>query len=633
MNPEGRVFCKNALMATPPIASVPAEQRASVLGKTRLVSLVVLFALLAVCLVFSWSTRDAMAHLPFLNLQGGSHARLGTKKNLVDLSPWQTAQALAPLAVSGEETEYAREAERLADHEVDQAFAAALRLASLQDNDRVLTGQALVISKRIEELQQLIKQDNALVDSLTAKSGSGAAPVKAGASVPASADDIEVAKAQLGLDTDELSDAQRELERLSGDDSVRIQEELTAHEASMRQYDSESHSYAPIAVLSVKRYGTLAGRVKAWFSQRDRAQLLEKARVQTQKDSATLTAEYDALEAKANANEAAPSASAADHAAKLVNISDRRAVRQILGIYDDRIQTEQQLATVYSKWSAQLLLQHRIVLHLILQSLSVIVFIAICMVLLDALVRRLMSHSSLDRRQIHTLRSIIELSIQVLGALLILLVIFGFPQETPTILGLATAALTIALQDFIIAFLGWFVLMGKNGIHVGDWVEINGVGGEVTEVGLIYTSLLETGTLADKGYATGRRITFINSFAIRGKYFNFSTTGQWMWDEVTVTVPASDDTTGVVERIQKRVLEEMKENTRLAEKEWKRGTRGDGLSRFSAEPVVSLRPTASGVDIEVRYMTRASERFEVRNHLNERLIDLLHAQPRPEPAA
>ena len=62
--------------------------------------------------------------------------------------------------------------------------------------------------------------------------------------------------------------------------------------------------------------------------------------------------------------------------------------------------------------------------------------------------------------------------------------IFGTPQETPTIIGLATAALTFALQDFILAFLGWFVLIGKNGIHVGDWVEINGVGGEVTEVGL-----------------------------------------------------------------------------------------------------------------------------------------------------
>ena len=49
---------------------------------------------------------------------------------------------------------------------------------------------------------------------------------------------------------------------------------------------------------------------------------------------------------------------------------------------------------------------------------------------------------------------------------------------------------------------------------------------------LFTTTLLETGTLADKGLPTGRRITFMNGFAIRGQYFNFSTTGQWMWDEI-----------------------------------------------------------------------------------------------------
>lgn len=616
-----------------PIAPSSGAARASILGKTRVVLLIVLLALLAVCLLSSWSTRDAMVHLPFMNWQGGSQLHARGKKTLVDISPWQTAQSLAPLAVSAEETEYAREAERLADHDVDQAFASALRLANLHDKDRVLTGQALVISKRIAQLQQLIKQDQALVDGLTAKSASGPAKVKAGAPVPASTDDLEVAKAQLGLDTDELADAQRELERVSGDESVRIQEELNAHEASMRQYDQESRSYAPIAILSIKRHTTLAGRVKAWFDQSDRYKLLQQALNQTQKDITALTAEYNGLEAKANAAEKTSSSDAASHGGTLANIGDRREVRQILSIYDDRIQTKQQLAIVYGKWSSQVLLQHRIVLHLILQSLIVILVIAICMVFLDAFVRRLMAHPSLDRRQLHTLRSIVELGIQVLGGVLILLVFFGVPKETPTILGLATAALTIALQDFILAFLGWFVLMGKNGIRVGDWVEINGVGGEVTEIGLFYTSLLETGTLADKGHPTGRRITFINSFAIRGQYFNFSTTGQWMWDEVMITLPAKSDTAGVVERIHKTVLDDFKENTRLAEQEWKRGTRGEGLGRFSAAPVISLRPSSAGIDVEVRYVTRASERFDVRNRLNEQLIELLRGDARPEPAA
>jgi small-conductance mechanosensitive channel len=365
--------------------------------------------------------------------------------------------------------------------------------------------------------------------------------------------------------------------------------------------------------------------VKGWFSQRDRYQQIQQAMRQSQQDVQHLTAEHNALEAKANADAGAPSGSAPDHATRLASIKDRGVERQILGIYDDRIQTEQQLATVYSKWSAQVLLQHRLVLHMILQSLSIIFSILICMLIGDLLVRRLMATPSLDRRQRHTLRTIIELAIQVVGAVLILLVVFGIPQETPTILGLATAALTIALQDFILAFLGWFLLFGKNGIHVGDWVEINGVGGEVIEVGLFSTKLLETGTMADKGHPTGRRIAFINSFAIRGQYFNFTTAGQWMWDEISVNIPATDDIHTMVERIHEVALKETEENSRKAELEWKRGTHGDGgMSRFNATPVVNLRPSAAGVEVQVRYVTRASERFDVRNRLYQDVVDLLH---------
>lgn len=105
-----------------------------------------------------------------------------------------------------------------------------------------------------------------------------------------------------------------------------------------------------------------------------------------------------------------------------------------------------------------------------------------------------------------------------------------------------------------------------------------------------------------------------------------------MWDEITVSLPASGNTEALVERIRDAVKEETKENARIAEHEWKRGTRDDGLSRFSAEPVVNLRPSGSGLDIHVRFVTRASERFIVRNRLYQRIIDLLYKHNAPAPA-
>jgi len=615
-------------MAIPPIAFTAGQKlRMRVLGSTRLVILLLLFALLAICLIFTWTTRDAMGNLSFLDLKNSANPLSGGKKTIVDVSAWQTAQALSPLAVTAEEKEFAQESERLADHEVEQAFASALRQATLDATHLTLTGDALALEKRVAQIQQLIAQDKDQVQTITEQLKS---PPKNGKAAEYDSGDLDVAKAQLGLDSDELADAQQDFDRASGDQTTQIQAELNAHQAAMHEFDKQVHQSGEVAAISERRYGNMAGRVGGWLRQRSRYSLLQQALNKTRADISALTAQHNALEAKVNATMATK---IDDLDGRLAWIKERAVQRQILSIADDRIQTDQQLATVYSKWAGQVLLQHRILLHLILQSMALIAFIGICMVACDALIRRIMATPALDNRRSQTLRSILELSVQVVGVVLILLVIFGTPQETPTILGLATAALTIALQDFIIAFLGWFVLIGKNGIHVGDWVEINGVGGEVIEVRLFSTTLLETGTLADRGLPTGRRITFMNGFAIRGQYFNFSTSGQWMWDEVTLDLPATDNVHELLDRIQKIVVAETAKNADLAEQEWKRGAHGSSLSRFSATAVENLRPSASGIEVLIRYVTRASERFELRNRLYEKLLEFLRDQGKQDETA
>ncbi|HEX4038607.1 MAG TPA: mechanosensitive ion channel family protein [Acidobacteriaceae bacterium] len=588
--------------------------RSRIFRSARLIVLLLLLIALGVCLALSWATRGAMANLAFLRAQKGA-----ARQSLVDLTPWQTAQTLSSLAVTSEEQEYAREAEHLADHEVNQAFAAALRMADLENRHRVLTGPALALSRKVALLQHQIAQDQQQVDQLKAK----APPPPARAATPPApaSHPLQVAQAQLTLDTDELADAQRDLARATGNLSFRLQNELASHEETIRKIESAQQAGALSAVASVQTHRTLSARIAAWFSQRSRYASIEQAVSRTQSDTSQLTAQHNALETKVDA--------ANGSSDPLAALQDRTTERQILSTDDDRIQTDQQLASLYAKWGDQVLLQHRIVLHLILQSLEWILAIVLAMILADALVRRLMAHPSLDRRQTQTLRTILEVGVQVAGVLLIVLVLFGPPQQTATMIGLATAALTIALQDYILAFLGWFMLVGKNGIRVGDMVEINGVAGEVVDLGLMSTTLLETTGLAEQGEPTGRRVSFLNSYAIRGTSFNFSSEGQWLWDEITVSVPAGADIYGIATSIENAAREETAESARLAEQEWKRSAHPTGLTRLTADPIVTLRPSvpvvdiAAGIDIQLRYVTRAAGRFEVRDRLYRHVIQLL----------
>ncbi len=316
------------------------------------------------------------------------------------------------------------------------------------------------------------------------------------------------------------------------------------------------------------------------------------------------------MEAEAKSSETKDSGAKADGdvttgAARVKVLQKMAAQRNILSILDDRMGAQQQLAVIYGRWGDQVALQHRMAAHLILQSVAWIAFIVLLMLLVGWGLQMMLDRLTMERRQRQTLRIILNLSTQFVALVLVLLVVFGTPSQMPTILGLATAGLTVVFQDFILAFCGWFVLMGKNGIRVGDWVEIDGTGGEVVEIGLFRTWLLETGNWTANGHPTGRRVSFLNGFAIRGKYFNFSTAGQWMWDEIEVTIPAGEQTYAMVEKIHAAVVKATEENVKMAEQEWKRSARDEELAQFSATPSIDLRPAGDGVEAVVRYVTRA----------------------------
>ena len=211
---------------------------------------------------------------------------------------------------------------------------------------------------------------------------------------------------------------------------------------------------------------------------------------------------------------------------------------------------------------------------------------------------------------------------QVGGVLLILLVDFRSSDDLGTVLGLLGAGLTFALKDFIIGFLGWFVLMGKNGIRIGDQVEVNDVTGEVVEIGMFYTVLLETGDWSES-HPTGRRVTFTNGFAIEGHYFNFSTSGRWMWDEVHIEVPQGHDPRAIVEALEKQIQAATAETARQAELEWREARRSPHASTIEGAPSIGLRPTAAGVEIVARYITSSSGRDELRARLYQTAIEMM----------
>lgn len=544
---------------------------------------IILIILLAGCLIAYLSTRETGESTT-------PQKSAAEERPPVDTTLLQTVMKLTSLAaVPGEQTQ-AREAWRLADHELDLAFAAAMRKAETEATLPV-TGPLRQLSERITALKGRVEADKKRVDALSKNDD----------------EKLDLARAQLDLDQDELDDTQQELASQGGDKRADLQRLLEEHEASDKIADQTIRYVSPGAT------GTLSEQLREWLSLRRYDRQLQTAAQQADKHAQMLLDQRPASERQLSSLSGA--------AATVASLRLMSVQRKIHAGLNQRIQDTKRLAIVYRLWSGLVKNRRLAVLNLLMRSLAIIAAILLAAVLLNSIFPKVFRQT--DRRRLHQLRVITRITLQVAAALLILLILFGPPSQLSTAIGIVTAGLAVVMKDFIVAFFGWFTLMGKKGISVGDWVEIEGVSGEVVEIGLLKTVLLELGNWTDIGHPTGRRVSFSNSFAMEHHYFNFSTTGQWLWDEIHVPLPPEGDHLEAAQKIREIIERETQADTADAAKEWQHVTEQYETRQISASPSVNLRPSSNGFEVIARYITRAPHRNTVKSKLFSAIVDLL----------
>ena len=563
---------------------------------------------------------------------------------LVDDRPLPTARGLAALAITPEEQRLAGEAARIADHEVDLAFADALRQAAEERTPQDPKNRELTL--KMQQAQAALAEVLSRIEQLKGQISSAK---------PGEKDALQQQKdlldAEQALDEDEIEDARQELIRAGGDQEAAVQRQRDQHEAGEHELEQRQGqnraATSPGAAVDLGA-SNLVGQMRSWMWLRDKRAQLESAQREAQEIGNGLLAQHNVLQRRVREEKpqkeetkqqaatlrkgaAAGTGSKETTATAVDSLKHFSNDQKLLSDFDKRIRDTQELQDIYGNWLDATGNQQRAVLHGMLRSVLLMLLVAVLAYSGSLLVDRLYIQAAPEKRHLLTLRGVFRYGLQAVGLLLIVFVILGVPNQMPTILGLAGAGLTVALKDFIVGFFGWFVLMGRNGIRVGDWVEINGVVGEVIEIGLLRTVVLETGNWTDTGHPTGRKVAFVNSFAIEGHFFKFSTAGQWLWDELQVVVGQAENPYPLVEEIQRLVEEETRASAEQAEREWQKSA---GYRKaLSVAPGIHLRPTAAGVEMQIRYITSANERYVTRSKLYEKIVGLLRGEAKPQEGA
>lgn len=306
----------------------------------------------------------------------------------VNLQQFQNAQALASFAATPEEQDLARNALRQADHEVDFAYTGALFEAASQTLPS--TPEIKAIQLRISAAGQRVAQLQADIARLTTLQTAAKANQKS-----ALGDQIDLAKARLELNQDELADANGDLERAGGDPQSRIQRLVQEHNTAS-QTSGGQPSFAMVgnqASSTIPASRSFLASARAWYALHSIVKRLGQAEQEANAEAAAFSKRHDALEAQleeqqsrqakklsdtraANATPAPGDTTAAISTYKSLTVLQRR-----MSSMDTRIRNQEDLSGTYQQWSVLAGTRERDLLHGLLFSMALMLAIGLAVLL------------------------------------------------------------------------------------------------------------------------------------------------------------------------------------------------------------------------------------------------------------
>ena len=222
-----------------------------------------------------------------------------------------------------------------------------------------------------------------------------------------------------------------------------------------------------------------------------------------------------------------------------------------------------------------------------------------------------------DARLRYTMRKAVSLIFIVLAVGVLLRIFVPNPEALLVAYGLLGAGVAIALQDLFKNFAGSIALFIGSSFRVGDRVEINGTYGDVIDIGLFYTTLLEIRAWVDGDQATGRILSVPNGAILYGVVKNYTKHYPFLWDELRVVVTAESDWRAAMHILGVSAHERTAATIESGRDSLHRMRRQFYIDARSLDPVVYMAPHDHGIALTVRYVVDAMERRAVQSQLWE----------------
>ena len=186
--------------------------------------------------------------------------------------------------------------------------------------------------------------------------------------------------------------------------------------------------------------------------------------------------------------------------------------------------------------------------------------------------------------------------------------------------GLLAAGIAIALQDFFKGFTGGILILLNNLYRVGDRIQVGDTTGDVMDIGIFYTTLLETRGWVKGDQATGRITTLPNAKVLSEDIYNYTKDHSFLWDELRIPLTYDSNWESIIEPVLKIITIETEELTSTASKEIERIGEKYYLPKRDVQPMVYVNFDDSWINIHARFVTEAKRRRGISDSIQKRIL-------------
>lgn len=259
-------------------------------------------------------------------------------------------------------------------------------------------------------------------------------------------------------------------------------------------------------------------------------------------------------------------------------------------------------------------------LHQTSQKVLVFLAFAALLYLVYRIGRRLVSSEIEDINQRHTLRKWIKYAYIVLLASIGIALFADALTGFGAIVALVLAGIAVALQDVLKSVVGWFYISTRAGVQVGSRLEVGGVTGDVIDIGVLKTTLLEVGNLVYGRQSTGRLVTIPNYRMLNDSVFAAAGENPFVWQELRVLVTYESDWQRA-EEIMRGVAGEL--HAEIApdlERGFRRLERRFAFKYGTLTPIVYVAMADSGIELTLRFLTHVRRRRGSIDRLSRQIL-------------